>query len=468
MRIQFDQNQQYQLDAIASIVDVFDGQPLAQGQFEVDLGARQDELVSELGRGNALALSEEALLENVREVQKRNGLPAGEKLEGRNFTVEMETGTGKTYVYLRTIYELHARYGFSKFIIVVPSVAIREGVRTSLEIMKPHFAALYGNPPCDFWIYDGRRVSTLRPFATANTLQILIINIQAFDKSATIINKENDRMSGRRPIEFVQAAHPIVILDEPQNMETEIAKKAIESLNPLCTLRYSATHKNVYNLLYRLGPVKAYDLNLVKRIEVDSVLESEDFNRPYVCVETIAATKTKVTAKIEIDVRMAGEIKRKTVAVSEAGADLRALSGGRDIYEGYSVEEINAGEGYVTFSNGVTLATGQSHGNDPDAVMRAQIFETVKEHLDKELKIHRALPEGRRVKVLSLFFIDRVANYVNPDGKIRRWFVEACQTLAARERYRPPGAAPRRAGPQRLFRAVARPRKRHQRQNRGG
>ena len=269
MKIKFDGSQQFQLDAINAVVDVFAGQPLAQTAFEVRIEASGglSELKTELGLGNGLALSQGDMLANLRGVQQRNGIPPSDTLDGMNFSVEMETGTGKTYVYLRTIYELHARYGFKKFVIVVPSVAIREGVMKNIELTREHFRELYGNTPVDAWIYDSKQVSRLRHFAGASALQILIINIDAFNKKdIAVIHQDNDRLSGRRPIEFVQAVSPIAILDEPQNMESDTAKAAIATLNPLCTIRYSATHRNLYNLLYRLDPVKAYDLRLVKRI----------------------------------------------------------------------------------------------------------------------------------------------------------------------------------------------------------
>jgi type III restriction enzyme len=283
MKIQFDSQQQYQIDAVNAVLDVFDGQPLAQGQFEIGPAAGAGELLSELGFGNRLALDEEAILENLRPVQARNGIERSVELDGMNFTTEMETGTGKTYVYLRTIHELHARYGFNKFVVAVPSVAIREGVKTSVEITREHFRALFDEQPFDYWVYDSKRVSSLRQFATSNQLQILILNIDAFNKKdINVIHQENDRLSGHKPIEFVQATNPIVIMDEPQNMEGENAKAAIASLNPMCTLRYSATHRNLYNLIYRLSPVDAYDMKLVKRIEVDSVLDDPNFNQPYI------------------------------------------------------------------------------------------------------------------------------------------------------------------------------------------
>ncbi len=437
MKIKFDGNQDFQLDAIRSVVDVFDGQPLARGDFEIRLEVAGGEFLSEFGVGNLLTVGDGRFLENVRSVQERNGLVPNDKLEGKNFSVEMETGTGKTYVYLRTIYELRKEYGFKKFIIVVPSVAIREGVQKNIEITREHFRDLYDNEPIDCWVYDSRQVSRLRQFAGSNQLQVLIINIDSFNKKANnVIHRENDRLSGRRPIEFIQATNPIVIIDEPQNMETVQARRAIESLNPLCTLRYSATHRNLYNQLYRLDPVKAYDLKLVKRIEVDSVLEEEDFNKPYIRVVSIKAAKSRITARLEIDVRESSGPRRKTISVTRGGTDLFERSNNRELYEGYVVDEINAGAGFISFRNGVTLSEGETCGRLTDAIMRVQIRETIKEHLEKELQFKRDLLPEEQLKVLSIFFIDRVANYAGRDGKIRRWFIEAYNEISVRERYR--------------------------------
>jgi type III restriction enzyme len=303
MKLKFEANQQYQLDAIASVVSLFEGQPAAKGLFEVDLGSNPQEVVTSLGRGNRLELDDAAILENLRRVQENNQLPVANELAGLNFTVEMETGTGKTYVYLRTILELHRKYGWMKFIIVVPSVAIREGVLNSLTATKDHFATLYGNLRYDFSVYDSKRPHEVRSFAQSTRLQILVINIDAFNKPANaVFHKPIDRLGHRKPVDFVQATRPVVVVDEPQNMESDKAKAAIASLAPLCTLRYSATHRDLYNLIYRLDPVQAYDLRLVKRIEVEAVLEEPDLNKPFILLEQVKATKSKVTAKLKIDV----------------------------------------------------------------------------------------------------------------------------------------------------------------------
>lgn len=442
MKIKFDSHQPYQREAIDAVLGLFDGEPLRAGAFEFALTSTGSlPGLTELGFGNHLMLDEVAVLRNLQAGQQANAIPSSEELAGMNFSVEMETGTGKTYVYLRSIFELHQRYGFAKFIIVVPSVAIREGVLTSLRLMKEHFQTLFGNVAFDSWVYDSKQYSKLRQFAQSNTLQILVMNIDAFNKKdVAVIHQEKDQLSGRKPIEFVQAAHPIVVMDEPQNMETPTAKEAIASLHPLCTLRYSATHRNAYNLIYKLDPVKAYDLKLVKRIEVSSVLDDPDFNQPYIQLQGISATKTKVTAKLMLDVNEKAGPQRKSISVSASGVDFFDKSNERSNYAGYIVDEINAADGFVSFTNGLVLYVGQTHGGRTDAVMRVQIRETVKEHFDKELRIKKLLPgiagPDARLKVLSLFFIDRVANYAAEDGKIRHWFIEAYRDLVARPKYR--------------------------------
>jgi type III restriction enzyme len=438
VRIKFDAAQEYQLDAIASVVDLLDGQPLGATDNELLIQPSEGELLTELGVRNSLVVSDPEILTNLQAVQKRNGVAVDDSLDSLNFSIEMETGTGKTYVYLRTIHELRRKYGLKKFIIVVPSVAIREGVQKSLHLMDEHFADLYDHQPVDWWTYDSKQVSRLRGFAHSNELQILIINIDAFNKKANnVIHQPQDRLSGHRPIEFIQAVNPIVVLDEPQNMESDPARAAIESLNPMMTLRYSATHRALHHLVYRLDPVRAYDLGLVKRIEVDSVVEDRDLNRPYVHLKSVKSSKSKVTALIEIDVLASKGISRKAISVSQPGTDLFEKSGEREIYQGWVVEEIDSGSGLVEFSNGQAIEIGRPIGGQTDALMKAQVYETVREHLDKERKLLRRAesdPESA-IKVLTLFFIDRVANYAAENGKIRRWFVEAYEELRQQARY---------------------------------
>jgi type III restriction enzyme len=433
MKIKFDSHQDFQLDAIRSVVDVFAGQPLTRAVLQWQGDAFGGELLTEMGVGNSLVLGDKAILRNVQEIQAENELEPAQELQGLNFSVEMETGTGKTYVYLRTLFELNTRYGWKKFIIVVPSVAIREGVLNTIELTKEHFQSLYGNAPLDYWVYDSAQVSKLRQFSASNQMQLMVMNIQAFDKSSTVIQNTKDQMNGRRPIEFIQHARPVVVVDEPQNLATELRTKAIESLNPLCTLRYSATHKDYFNLVYRLDPVKAYDLRLVKRIEVDSVVDGGDFNQPYIAVKSITATKTRIAARLEIDVEGANGCKRKSVTVTQE-SDLFELSGQRENYRGYAVDLIDAGNQYLQFSNGVSLAAGITHGGRTDEVLKIQVRETIREHFEKELRISQ-LPPDQRMKVLSLFFVDRVAHYAEADGKFRQWFVELYSELSKLPRY---------------------------------
>jgi type III restriction enzyme len=444
MKLQFDANQQYQLDAVAAIADIFDGQPLGAPEYSViqmgDMGgllAGQQQ--TELGLGNGLLLSPDKLHANVRAIQARNDIDIPDPtvpLESwelfdvaanaarvcPHFSVEMETGTGKTYVYLRTIFELSRKYGFQKFIIVVPSVAIREGVLKNIEITREHFRALYNNISFEHFDYDAKKVNRLRQFAVSNTLQILIINIDAFRKNFTgtdaeqksnVIYKESDKLSGRQPIEFVQAARPIVIIDEPQSVDsTDRAQEAIKALNPLCTLRYSATHRNPYNLVYRLDPVRAFELRLVKQIVVASAAADGGANDAFVRVEKIDY-RPSIKAKLRIHTQTNEGPKEKSFTVKN-GADLYQLSGERASYEnGFVIAEINAepGNEFIRFDNGRTLRLGEESGGMREDVWRAQIKHTVKKHLETELRLRQ-----RGVKVLSLFFIDRVSNYRDYDG----------------------------------------------------
>jgi len=437
LKLHFDPNQQYQIDAIRSITDIFEGQPLNLGEFGFSLNPERF-LFQEGGIGNRLLITEEQILKNVREIQRKNEIPISDTLNGMHFSVEMETGTGKTYVYLRTIYELNKKYGFKKFVIVVPSIAIREGVLKNLEITFEHFQNLYDKIPVNFDVYDSKRVSSLRSFAINNTIQILVINIDSFAKDENIINKLNDKLTGKKPIEFIRATLPIVIVDEPQNMETDIRKKAIENLNPLCTLRYSATHTNRYNMVYSLDPVNAYDLGLVKQIEVDSIVTENDFNDAYLCLEKVTATKTRTSAKIKIDCNTADGVKRKSVT-AKVGDDLYELSNKREIYKnGYIINGIDISENLIELSNGETVFVGDTFGSLSDEVMKVQIRKTVEEHFIKERNL-----KTKGIKVLSLFFIDRVANYRDYDsegkpkkGKFAEWFEEIFTEISGKNSFK--------------------------------
>lgn len=456
MKLQFDAKQEFQIDAVNAAVDLFDGQPLNKGDFQISFEKKGDGLFgsltqTELGLGNSLTIDRETILKNLQRVQERNDLDADKYLlpvnsnesapAPLNFSVEMETGTGKTYVYLRTIFELNRKYGFKKFIIVVPSVAIREGVLKNLEITSEHFKALYNNVEYEYFVYDAKKVNRLRQFAVSNQIQILVINIDAFNKKdIAVIHKEADKLSGRKPIEFVCATNPMVIIDEPQSVDnTPIAQEAIRSLNPLCTLRYSATHTNPYNLIYSLNPIRAFDLRLVKQIVVASVTGDGAQNDAYVKLVSVDR-RNGIKAKVEIDVQMNDGPKRKTVTVKNE-TDLFVVSKERKNYrDGFLITEINGepGNEYIQFNSGKTLALGQELGGIQEDLWKAQIKNTVRRHLDKELAL-----KGRGLKVLSLFFIDKVANYRSYDeqgqpvkGKFALFFEEAFNELSAQPKYK--------------------------------
>jgi type III restriction enzyme len=484
MKLQFDANQQFQIDAVNTLTDLFDGQPRGMADFSViDLGAAGAEAgmfagqqQTELGVGNQLLIDDDRLRDNARKVQDRNDIelldqkapleawdlfdaPLNRSRKCPHFSVEMETGTGKTYVYLRSIFELHRRYGFSKFVIVVPSVAIREGVLKNLQITAEHFKALYSQE-AEHFVYDAKRVNRLRQFATSTTPQILVINIDAFrknftgtdaEKKSNVIYKESDKLSGRQPIEFVQAARPIVIIDEPQSVDaTDKAQEAIKALNPLCTLRYSATHRNPYNLVYRLDPVRAFELRLVKQIVVASAKTQGGEGAgggAFVRVEAIDY-KPSIKAKLRLLVQGNDGPKEKSVTVKQ-GSDLFSLSNERAEYrEGYEVAEISAepGSEFIRFASGRVLRLGAETGGLRDDVWKVQIKRTIEEHLKKEVRIREArapLGEAGTIKVLSLFFIDRVANYRDygtdgqpGKGKFAIEFETALAELAKDERFK--------------------------------
>lgn len=428
MKLQFDAHQEYQLDAIRAVTGVFEGQGRASAGFIVS----DNGMFAETGAANALLLTDEQIMKNVSDVQAGNNIALPEKFAGMNFTVEMETGTGKTYVYLRTIFELHEKYQFTKFIIVVPSIAIREGVLKNLEITKEHFRGLYANVPFDYFVYDSKKLGKIRQFATANTLQIMVINIDAFSRDDVVIRQSSDRFQGV-PVELIRATNPIVIVDEPQNMETDKRKKAIADLNPLCTLRYSATHKHLYNLLYRLTPVDAYNMGLVKKIEVASIEEAGSNNDMFIEVLSITPGKRNVGATIKFEYTHDGEVKQKSKAVkSDTGIDLFKESNGLEQYKGVDFRGITKeGVLFMIGTREIVLGVGDKTGIIGDAIAREQIKTTIAEHLQKKELLNR---EG--IKVLSLFFIDRVEHYrgnasEGVSGKFLAWFEEIWEEFRA-------------------------------------
>lgn len=436
MKLKF-KHQDFQTDAVNAVVDLFAGQESAHSTFSVETGAQvQMSGMNEMGFGNGLVIDDNALLENMHTVQKRNNLPITDDAKTHQFSIEMETGTGKTYVYTKTIFELNRKYGLTKFIIVVPSVPIREGVYKSFEVTKEHFGLQYDNVPYHYFIYNSSKLSHVRQFATANGIEIMIINIDAFRKAENIINQAHDKLNGETAMRFIQDTHPVVIIDEPQSVDnTDNAKKAIASLNPLFVLRYSATHREKINLLYRLTPVDAYQMGLVKQISVSSNQVAGGFNQPYVKLLSVSNDKG-FKAKIEIDVKNKdGVVARKTVQV-KPGDDLYLVSGERDLYEGYTIAGIDCTPDWehIEFGNTEEVALGKAIGDiDEDIVKRAQIRRTIEAHLDKELRY-----TDKGIKVLSLFFIDKVEKYRHEDGTpgiYAKMFEECYLELIAKPKY---------------------------------
>jgi type III restriction enzyme len=429
--------QQFQLDAVSAAADLFKGQQSAQGIFAVNKLDLIDEARGELfGYGNKLTVTFEQIQENLRAVQERNLLPLTDLTELR-FNVEMETGTGKTFVYIKTVYELNKLYGFNKFVVLVPSVAIREGVYHSLQIMQEEFARQYDGKKAHYFIYDSKRRNEVRDFALSSNLEIMVVNIDAIKKSENLFNQESDKMD-KTAREFMAECRPILIVDEPQSIDnTEKSRTAIKNLNPLCELRYSATHKEKVNTIYRLTPVDAYQLHIVKQICVasDSVLDG--YNKPYIRLLEVGK-KSGYYAKIEADVRnpKTGLVERQTKTVG-ADADLAALTG-REIYHGYEIAGIDCTPGFeqIEFANTEFLAVGKTVGGVDETVMkREQIKTTVQLHLEKELRYI-----SRGVKVLSLFFVDEVAKYRDygaplQKGVYAKMFEEAYSALIELPRY---------------------------------
>jgi type III restriction enzyme len=449
LKIQFS-HQSYQKDAVDAVVGVFDGQPLANHEFTLVQQHSSVRRASDGSVGNMLHLSTEQLLENVQKVQAKNfadakGAPdvskQSKELLGDNdaphFSLEMETGTGKTYVFIKTMYELNKTYGFKKFVVVVPSVAIREGTMKNLEITREHFAADYEGVPFVPVLYDSKHLNRLRDFSQSDALSVLVINIDSFTKDNNKINQKGEMFFA--PIEYIRAVNPIVIIDEPQNFETDIRRQAIQSLNPMCSLRYSATHRNAYNLLYALNPVQAYDLGLVKQIEVDGVTASADHNQAFVKLLGIEQKAKSMIATVLMDVNEKSGVKPKAVRL-KVGEDLYEKSKRRDVYQdGYVLNDFFDDES-VGFSGRRVLRVNEAQGEPADDVMRFQIERTVIAHF---AKMKRFKDAGLQIKVLSLFFIDKVANYRMYDadgnasrGKFAVWFEEAFAKCASMSAYK--------------------------------
>lgn len=457
-------DQPYQTDAVNAICDIFDGCEVKDSLFTVEVTSFDekhsnfDKLTLALkegsdeyyiGHSNKMTIDDFTMLENVQNIQERNDIQMSKSLQKRNFTIEMETGTGKTYVYTKTILEMNKRYGFTKFIIVVPSIAIKEGVYSSLNATKEHFMEKYDNVVYNYFVYDSNHLERIREFATSTNIEIMIINIDAFRKSftdpsketkANLIHRASDRLNGNKPIDLIAGTNPIVIIDEPQSVDgTKKSKEAIASLNPLCTLRYSATHKELYNLMYRLTPVDAYQENLVKHIEVASITSNEAGTKPYVKLMSVS-DKNVYSCRLEIYVNKTGIINKKIVT-AKTRDDLWELSNEIDYYKetGFIIDNIscNPGDEYVDFSNGERLYIGETFGNVDDSTMKkAQIRQTIEMHLNKETAY---VKQG--IKVLSLFFIDEVSKYrdysrEDEKGDYQRWFEEEYSKLINLPKYR--------------------------------
>ena len=453
-------DQQYQTDAVNSIVNIFEGCEIKNSLFTIDISQNKNYAQTLEGEGisyftghaNKISIDDFTMLENVQNIQEENDIQRSKLLENKNFTIEMETGTGKTYVYTKTILELNKRYGFTKFIIVVPSIAIKEGVNSSLKATEEHFKEKYDNVVYNYFVYDSSRLERIQDFATSTNIEIMIINIDAFRKSftdpdketkANLIHRESDRLSGNKPIDLIASTNPIVIIDEPQSVDnTKKSKEAIASLNPLCTLRYSATHKELYNLMYRLTPVDAYQENLVKHIEVASITSNEASAKPYVKLLSVSDKNNSYSARVEIYVnnKKTGVINKKVVTVKTKD-DLWEISNEVDYYKdnGYIIDNIDCfkGEESISFSNGEYLNIGSIIGNVDDTVIkRSQIRQTIELHLNKEIHYVK-----KGIKVLSLFFIDEVSKYRDYEredqkGDYALWFEEEYNRLIQLPKYR--------------------------------
>ena len=450
MKLRFEPDLDYQQDAIAAVCDLFQGQETCRTEFTVSHGLdgqRPGFQEGELGVGNRLRLEPRELLDNLRQVQLRNGLYPAEHLQSHDFTVEMETGTGKTYVYLRTIFELNRRYGFTKFVIVVPSVAIREGVDKSLEIMGPHLRALYSGTPFEHFVYDSAKLGQVRNFATSPQVQIMVVTVGAINKrDVNSIYQPNEKTGGEKPIDLVRAAHPVLIVDEPQSVDGGLkgqGRQALAMMNPLCTLRYSATHADEHHMVYRLDAVDAYERKLVKQIEVAAGVVADDHNRPYVRLVATRRQRGTIWAEVEVDVATpGGGVRRRTLKVTDGDQLERKTR--RAVYRDHRIGEIRVERGneYLELrlpNDERWLRPGAVHGGvDPAAVHREMMRKTIREHLDKELRLR---PRG--VKVLTLFFIDKVAHYRRYDdegnpvkGEYARIFEEEYRRAANRPEYR--------------------------------
>lgn len=426
MRIQY-KHQKFQADAAKAVVDVFAGQPYLTPTYMMDRGTGTyqldiDEDRNFTGWSNQKLvpeLSDPVILEHIQKIQRTNQIAPSPKLEGRfNLTIEMETGVGKTYTYIKTMYELNRAYGWSKFIIVVPSIAIREGVYKSFQMTQEHFAEEYGKK-IRFFIYNSAQLTEIDRFASDNSINVMIINSQAFNakgKDARRIYMKLDEFRSRRPIDIIAKTNPIIIIDEPQSVEGKQTKARLKEFQPLLTLRYSATHKadSIYNMIYRLDAMDAYNKRLVKKIAVKGITETgSTATDSYLYLEGLNLSKSDPTATLQFEVKMAGGTPKKKSRVVKIGDNLYDYSGGLEEYKnGFVVKQIDGRDDSVEFLNGIKIYAGDVMGAvDEDQLRRIQIKETIKSHIQRERQLFY-----KGIKVLSLFFIDEVANYREYDA----------------------------------------------------
>ncbi|MBR4751924.1 MAG: DEAD/DEAH box helicase family protein [Thermoguttaceae bacterium] len=429
MKLQF-KRQQFQHDAADAVCEVFAGQPFSESRYMVDPGDARGQFaqMSAVEGWNNLPvkLSDEAVLANLQKVQRRFNLPPSMTLEGRyNLTIEMETGVGKTYTYIKTMYELNKRYGWRKFIVVVPSIAVREGVKKSFEILEEHFAEEY-NKKIRYFVYNSSRLNEIDRFASDSSINVMIVNAQAFNatgKDARRIDMELDEFRSRKPIDVLAATNPILIIDEPQSVEGPKTKEGLKKFKPLMTLRYSATHRkeSIYNMVYRLDAIDAYNQRLVKKIAVKGIVEKYGSDSDgYVYFEGVNVSKNNPTATIWHNKKFSGGVKQVRAVVEEK-YNIYDHSGGlseyRDTKRGkYVVKSIDGRDNSIELLNGLKLYAGDVVGKtNEEELRRVQIRETILTHIEQE---RRLFPKG--IKVLSLFFIDEVAKYRQYDGGVQK------------------------------------------------
>lgn len=418
MKLHFEPNLDFQSEAIDATCELFSGQEICRTEFTVTRdalgGAFLPGMESDLGVGNRLTLLDEEILENLQRVQARGGLMPSESLVSGDFTIEMETGTGKTYVYLRTMFELNKRYGFSKFVVVVPSVAIKEGVYKTLQITEDHFRSLYAGTPFSYFLYDSTKLVQVRNFATDAQIQIMVVTVGAINKKdVNNLYKDSEKTGGEKPIDLIRATRPVVIVDEPQSVDGGLegrGREALASMDPLCTLRYSATHVDKHQMVFRLDAVDAYERKLVKQIEVAAATIEDAHNKPYVRLVSVSNTRGQISARVELDVEAATGVRRQVVVVQD-GDDLEQAAK-RPVYADCRIGEIRVEKSNqymeLRFPGGEEfLRPGEAWGDvDPLLVQREMIRRTIKEHLEKKKRLR---PQG--IKVLSLFFVDAVDKY---------------------------------------------------------